>query len=61
MDIVTICGLKKYFGAGRRLVKALDGIELSVEKGRLTAVIGPSGSGKTTLLGIIGASCIIQV
>ena len=54
MDIVTICGLKKYFGAGRRLVKALDGIELSVEKGRLTAVIGPSGSGKTTLLGIIG-------
>ena len=54
MDIVTICGLKKYFGAGSRLVKALDGIELSVEKGRLTAVIGPSGSGKTTLLGIIG-------
>lgn len=54
MDIVTIHNLKKYFGKGLRLVKALDGIDLSIEKGKFTAVIGASGSGKTTLINMIG-------
>ena len=38
----------------RYKVKALDGIDLSIEKGRFTAIIGASGSGKTTLLNMIG-------
>ena len=50
MDIVTIHNLKKYFGNGENQVKALDGIDLSIEKGKFTAIIGASGSGKTTLL-----------
>ena len=54
MDIVTIQNLKKYFGQGSRQVKALDGINLSIEKGKFTAVIGASGSGKTTLMNMIG-------
>ena len=54
MDIVTIQNLKKYFGSGPRQVRAVDGISLSIEKGKLTAVIGASGSGKTTLLNLIG-------
>lgn len=54
MDIVTIHNLKKYFGKGLRLVKALDGIDLSIEKAKFTAVIGASGSGKTTLINMIG-------
>nr|WP_325258810.1 ABC transporter ATP-binding protein [uncultured Oscillibacter sp.] len=54
MDIVTVQNLKKHFGAGPRQVKAVDGIDLSIEKGKLTAVIGASGSGKTTLLNLIG-------
>lgn len=54
MDIVTIHNLKKYFGEGSRQVKALDGIDLSIEKGKFTAVVGASGSGKTTLLNTIG-------
>ena len=54
MDIVTIRNLKKYFGEGPRLVKALDGIDLSAEKGRFLSIIGASGSGKTTLLNVIG-------
>ena len=54
MDIVTICNLKKYFGEGTNQVKALDGINLSIEKGKFTAIIGASGSGKTTLLNTIG-------
>lgn len=54
MDIVTIQNLKKYFGKGFRQVKALDGIDLSIEKGKFTAIIGASGSGKTTLMNMIG-------
>ncbi len=54
MDIVTIHNLKKYFGRGARQVKAVDGISLSIEKGKFTAIVGASGSGKTTLLNMIG-------
>ena len=54
MEIVTVHQLKKYFGKGEAQVKALDGIDLSIEKGKFTAIIGVSGSGKTTLLNMIG-------
>ena len=55
MNIVTIQNLKKYYGKGEGQVKALDGIDISIEKGKFTAIIGASGSGKTTLLNMIGA------
>ena len=55
MNIVTIQNLKKYYGKRGSQVKALDGIDLSIEKGKFTAIIGASGSGKTTLLNMIGA------
>ena len=54
MNIVEIRDLKKYFVQGTQTVKALDGITLSIEKGKFTAIVGASGSGKTTLLNIIG-------
>ena len=53
MDIVEIRQLKKYFKDGPQEVKALDGIDLSIEKGKFTAIVGASGSGKTTLLNTI--------
>ena len=53
MDIVEIRQLKKYFKDGPEEVKALDGIDLSIEKGKFTAIVGASGSGKTTLLNTI--------
>ena len=53
MDIVTTHHLKKYFGEGERQIRALDGIDLAVEKGKFTAVIGPSGAGKSTLFHLI--------
>jgi putative ABC transport system ATP-binding protein len=54
MNIVTTHHLTKYFGKGARQVKALDGIDLAIEKGKFTAITGASGSGKTTLLNLIG-------
>ena len=54
MDIVTVHNLKKYFGKGENQVRALDGIDLAIEKGKFTAIIGASGSGKTTLLNMMG-------
>lgn len=52
--ILKVKGLKKYYGKGEALVKALDGIDLEIERGRFTAVIGTSGSGKSTFLNMIG-------
>lgn len=54
MEIVSVHRVKKYFGKGDNQVKALDGIDLGIEKGKFTAIIGASGSGKTTLLNMIG-------
>ena len=44
MDIVEIRHLKKYFRDGSQTVRALDGIDLSIEKGKFTAIAGASGS-----------------
>ncbi len=52
--IVKAAGLKKYYGKGEALVKALDGVDLEIERGKFTAIIGTSGSGKSTLLNMLG-------
>lgn len=54
MNILKVKGLKKYYNNGASVVKALDGINLSIEQGSFTAVTGSSGSGKSTLLHILG-------
>ncbi len=52
--IVQVKGLKKYYGKGEALVKALDGVDLEIERGKFTAIVGTSGSGKSTLLHMLG-------
>ena len=47
-------GLKKYYGRGETQVRALDGVDLDIERGKFTAIIGTSGSGKSTLLNMLG-------
>lgn len=55
MEILKCEGVKKVYGSGSNQVPALDGIDLSVEKGEFTAIVGASGSGKSTLLHILGS------
>ena len=52
--ILKAAGLKKYYGKGEALVKALDGVDLEIERGKFTAIIGTSGSCKSTLLNMLG-------
>ena len=54
MSILKTSQLKKYYGSGDTLVKALDGVDLSVELGEFVAIVGTSGSGKSTLLHMLG-------
>ena len=54
VNILEARDLKKYYGKGDTLVKALDGIDLDIERGKFTAIIGTSGSGKSTLLHMLG-------
>lgn len=54
MTILETKDLRKVYGSGDTEVRALDGVNLTVEKGEFLAVVGTSGSGKSTLLHMLG-------
>ena len=54
MAVLKTKNLKKYYGKDAILVRALDGVNLSVEKGEFLSIVGTSGSGKSTLLHMLG-------
>jgi len=54
MTVLETKNLKKYYGQGESLVKALDGVNLKVEQGEFVSIVGTSGSGKSTLLHMLG-------
>jgi len=52
-NIVTASGLTKVYGEGEAEVRALDGVDVSFDRGVFTSIMGPSGSGKSTLMHIL--------
>ncbi len=54
MTILETKKLKKYYGSGETTVKALDGVDFTVENAEFVTIIGTSGSGKSTLLHMLG-------
>ena len=54
MSILKTTALKKYYGSGQSMVRALDGVDVDVNEGDFVAIIGTSGSGKSTLLHMLG-------
>ncbi len=54
MAIIQVENVVKTYHIGEVETRALDGVDLGVEKGEFMAMVGPSGSGKTTLLQIMG-------
>ena len=52
--LISLKGVKRYFGSGDTEVRALDGITLDIHSGEFVAIIGQSGSGKSTLMNILG-------
>ena len=54
MAILQTIGLKKVYGRGETAVRALDGVDLTVQAGEFLSIVGTSGSGKSTLLHMLG-------
>jgi len=54
MTILSTKNLKKIYGEGESEVRALDGVDISVERGEFVSIVGTSGSGKSTLLHMLG-------
>lgn len=54
MSILQVNQLKKHYGMEPNIIKALDGVTLSIEQGEFVAIVGTSGSGKSTLLNMMG-------
>lgn len=53
-DVIVLEDVRRYYLVGDYVVKALDGVSISIPRGSFTAIMGPSGSGKSTMMNLIG-------
>ncbi len=54
-QVIQLTNVSKYYHMGETVVKALDGISISIEEGDFVAIMGPSGSGKSTAMNLVGS------
>jgi putative ABC transport system ATP-binding protein len=54
-EIIKLKNVKKHYHLGEEFVKAVDGIDITINKGDFVAIVGPSGSGKSTTMNLVGA------
>ena len=54
MAMLELRGIRRHYSVGDVTVRALRGLDLSVDRGEFVSVMGPSGSGKSTLMNILG-------
>lgn len=52
--VIKLEGIKKYYQMGEEIIKALDGVDLTINRNEYVALMGPSGSGKSTLMNMLG-------
>jgi len=52
--LIELAGVTKVYGSGESEVRALDGVDLCIDRGEFVAVMGPSGSGKSTCMNVLG-------
>ncbi len=53
-SVVEMTNVAKTFGEGSSIVRALDGVDVTIDEGEFVAIVGPSGSGKSTMMNLIG-------
>jgi ABC-type lipoprotein export system ATPase subunit len=61
VEAARAIGIRKTFGAGATEVHALRGVDLTLETGKMVALLGPSGAGKSTLIKAMGLELLRQV
>ncbi len=54
-EIIKLKKVAKYYHLGDEYVKAVDGVDITINKGDFVAIVGPSGSGKSTMMNMVGA------
>lgn len=54
MPLIHLRGIDRFYGAGETEVRALDGVDVDIDRGEFVAIMGPSGSGKSTAMNVIG-------
>ena len=57
-DLISLKKIKRHYDVGGEVVRALDGVDLTINQNEYISIMGPSGSGKSTLMNMIGCLAV---